>query len=137
MSANSVPRVSAVELQAQRERTASLRLNLVLGCAITVAAALALGTPAASVVSDAELANLLRGMAAIKALIVIGTFCLLHWRFGRSLSPRLAGAYLTGVWLIAGASAMIWQLAQIAPAAFAFHLGAFVLLATAWRDRSY
>lgn len=129
-------RRNALAAESQRVRCAQLRLYLALGSALTIAAAALLGSPLASVAADPDLARLLRGMALIKALIVTIALLLLRWRFGQPLSSRLAAAYLAGVWLMAGASMMIWQLAEIPTAAFSFHLGAFVLLATAWRDRA-
>ncbi|WP_273452504.1 hypothetical protein [Nevskia ramosa] len=137
-SSNAAANALANELAAQRQRarSASLRFNLLLGCATAVAMAVWLGVPVPTIADDPELARLLRGMAAIKAAIVVVTVAVLHWRFGRALSARLASLYLVGAWLISGASMMIWQLAQIPTAAFSFHLGAFVLLATAWRDRA-
>ncbi|MDP3293549.1 MAG: hypothetical protein Q8M37_02275 [Nevskia sp.] len=137
-SSNNAASTRANELAAQRQRarSASLRFNLLLGCAATAAMAVWLGTPTPAVAADPELSQILRDMAAIKAAVVLVTVVALNWRFGRELSPRLASLYLLGAWLLAGASMMIWQLAQIPTAAFAFHLGAFVLLATAWRDRT-
>lgn len=137
-SSNTAATTQANELAAQRQRarSASLRFNLLLGCAAAAAMAVWLGAPTTAVAADPELAHLLRRMAAIKAAVVLITVAGLHWRFGRELSPRLANLYLLGTWLLAGASMMIWQLAQIPTAAFAFHLGAFVLLATAWRDHA-
>lgn len=120
----------------QRARSTQLRLYLVLGSVLTIAAAALLGSPLASVAADPDLARLLRGMALVKAVIVVIALILLRWRFGQPLSSQLAGAYLAGAWLMAGASMMIWQLAEIPTAAFSFHLGAFVLLAAAWRDRA-
>lgn len=125
-----------LEDRLQRARSAQLRRYLTGGCALSVAAALWLGNPDLAIAADADLVRLLRGMALIKAVIVLGALALLSWRFGLRLSARLAGLYLVGAWLIAGASTMIWQLAQIPTAAFSFHLGAFLLLAAAWRDRS-
>ena len=125
-------------LQAQRAARASspalLRLLLIAGGLAAVAAVAWLGQPAAQLRADPELAHLLRGMAALKAAIVLAAFGVLHWRFGRPIAQRTALAYLGAAWLMAGASMLVWQLTLIPVAAVAFHVGEFTLLLAAWRD---
>ncbi len=116
-------------------RPALLRTLLLAGCMASMAIALWLGPPPASVQADPELARLLRGMALIKGGIVLAAVCALMWRFGRPAPQRLAAAYLAGTWLAAGASMLIWQLTLIPWAALAFHAGELTLLVAAWRDR--
>ncbi|MBC8059002.1 MAG: hypothetical protein H7Y61_20735 [Rhizobiales bacterium] len=113
---------------------AALRTLLLAGCIASVAAAAWVGEPAASVRADPELAFLLRGMAGIKAAIVLAAVGVLFWRFGHAVSKRSAGAYLVGAWLLAGATALVWQLSFVPFAALAFHAGEFTLLFVAWRD---
>ncbi len=113
---------------------AARRAILLIGCFASVAAAAWLGEPAAMVRADPELAYLLRGMAAIKAAIVLAAVGVLLWRLGRPLPQRIAAAYAVGAWLIAGSSMLIWQLSLIPLAAVAFHVGEFTLLFAAWRD---
>jgi hypothetical protein len=115
---------------------ARLRVALVLGCGVAVALAFWIGTPAPYLESDIELARLLRGMAVIKAFIVLAGVGLLLWRFGRPVSRHMAGVYLAGAWLAAGASMLIWQLTLIPLAALTFHAGELALLVAAWRDRN-
>lgn len=111
-----------------------LRAALLLGCLAAVTLAAWVGNPAAHLQSDLELAQLLRGMAIIKAGIVIAAAGLLLWRFRRPVPVLLAWVYLLGGWLIAGASMMIWQLTLIPLAALAFHVGELAMLVAAWRD---
>jgi hypothetical protein len=73
-------------------------------------------------------------MALIKAGMVCAALGVLVWRFGRPLAPRAALAFLVGSWLIAGATAMIWQLSHIGAAAVAFHAGEIGMLVVAWRE---
>jgi hypothetical protein len=115
-----------------------LRLGGMLlgGCLVAVLAAAAVGRPEPLLQADPELARLLRGMALIKAAIVVASLAALLWRFGRPLSNGLAGAYLAGAWAAAGASMMIWQLGFIPSAAVLFHLGELTLLVAAWRDHA-
>lgn len=84
--------------------------------------------------AEPELALLLRGMAAIKTLIVAALVAAIAWRSRWPLSPPLAAGYLAGAWSMAFTTAMIWQLAAIAPAAVFFHLAEFAVLLLAWRD---
>jgi hypothetical protein len=114
---------------------AALRALLCAGCLAAVAAAAWLGQPAATLQADPELARLLRGMALIKAALVLAAVALLLWRFGRPLRRPAAIAYLAGAWLAAGASMLVWQLSFIPLAAPVFHAGELTLLVTAWRER--
>jgi hypothetical protein len=93
-----------------------------------------MGDPAELQAADPELAWLLRGMAAIKAVLVAGALCALWWRFRWEIPGGLATGYLAGAWLITGATVMIWQLTAIGAAAVAFHMGEITLLLLAWRD---
>lgn len=115
-------------------KPALLRAALLLGCIASVALAASLGRPEHLLASDLELARLLRGMAIIKSAIVLAGIALLLWRFGRPLSARMAGVYLAGAWLSAGASMLVWQLTLIPLAAGLFHMGELSLLMAAWRD---
>jgi hypothetical protein len=115
-------------------RPALPRLLLIAGCVLAVAMAAWLGQPQASAGTDPDLLRLLRGMAMIKGFLVLAAVGVLLWRFGHPLSPGMAGAYLVGAWLAAGASMMIWQLTLIPLAALVFHVGEITMLVTAWRD---
>lgn len=117
-------------------RTA-LRVLLLAGCLVSVAAAASLGEPAALLQADAELGRLLRGMALIKAVIALAAVGLLLWRLGQPLSRPMAIAYLVGAWLVAGATMLVWQLSFVPLAALTFHVGEFTLLIAAWRDRHH
>ena len=83
---------------------------------------------------EAELALLLRGMAAIKTLLVVGLVAAIAWRSRWPMSPTLIAGYLAGAWSMAFATAMIWQLSAIAAAAVFFHVAEFAVLLMAWRD---
>lgn len=115
-------------------RASALRVTLMAGTVIAVMLAAALAQPSASLLADAELAFLMRGMAAIKAALVLLALALVGWRLGRPTAPALAAIYLLGVWLMAGATMLVWQLSMIAGSALAFHVGEIALLLVAWRD---
>lgn len=110
------------------------RSGLVAGCALAVLAGLALGDPTPRMAADPEVALLLRGMAAIKAVLLLGALALLAWRLGRPLPRWMAAVYVGGACVMAFATALIWQLTALPLAAVAFHAAEITLLVTAWRD---
>jgi hypothetical protein len=107
---------------------------LVAGCALAAAAGLSLGDAAAMFERDAELGTLLRGMALIKAALVIAAAALIVWRLRQPVSTAVAFAYLAGAWAMSFATGLIWQLSMIPAAALLFHAGEIGLLLLAWRD---
>jgi hypothetical protein len=110
------------------------RALLVAGCAVAALAGLALGDPAPRIAADPELATLLRGMAGIKVLLLLGALALLAWRFGKPVAPAFVAIYATGLAVMAFATALIWQLTALPLAAAAFHVAEIALLVAAWRD---
>ena len=104
------------------------------GCLASAGLAAWVGDPSTFLRADAELGYLLRGMAAIKATLVLAACAVLWWRFGHNLSQRIAAAYLAGTCLVAGATALIWQLSFVPLAAVLFHTGTLALLLAAWAD---
>jgi hypothetical protein len=120
--------VPATDATASRRRAA-----LFIGFATAAVAGFALGDPAPRVATDPELATLLRGMAAIKALLLLGALALLAC-FGRPMAPRFAAIYVGGAAVMAFATALIWQLTALPFAATAFHVAEITLLIAAWRD---
>lgn len=113
--------------------------------AIVFRAALVLGSLAAAVVAwlatvglaqptDAELATLLRGMAAIKGLLGIAAAALVWWRLGQPVSVRVAVAYIACIGLLFAGTMLIWQLAFLSVASGLFHVGAFVGVVIAFRE---
>jgi len=113
---------------------ARLHLMLLLGSAMLLVAPLAMFEPAAHWADDAELFTLLRGMACIKGMLALLAFIAVWWRFGQPLTARLAKTYIVGVWALALASGLIWQLTFIVAASGLFHLATIALLVAAWRD---
>ncbi len=83
---------------------------------------------------DPELALLIRGMAGIKALIVVALLAALSWRTRWHLSRPLWAAYAMGAWGMAFATLLIWQAAFIGAAAVFFHVAELAVLVLAWRD---
>lgn len=111
------------------------RALLVIGTALLLAAPLALLQPAAHWAGDPELFRLLRGMAGIKAALAVLAFAVVWWRLGRAaVTFRSAATYVGGVWALALACGLIWQLTAIPAASLLFHAAVVTLLVTAWRD---
>jgi hypothetical protein len=130
--------VRARATDALRVRSRRLRLALVAGCLAATLLPPLLGADLAPArLAEPALEVLIRGMAAIKLLLVAGAVAVLWWRFGRPVSAPMAGAYLAGACLAAIAPPLIWQLKLLWPAAILFHAGELALLLTAWRDRAH
>jgi hypothetical protein len=128
------PQHTPVAAPARPHAPARQRAALFGAVALAVLAGLVLGDPAPRLAADPELAFLLRGMAGIKALLLLGALSLLAWRFARPLPARLAAVYIGGAAVMAGATALIWQLTALPLAAVAFHVAEIAVLVAAWRD---
>jgi hypothetical protein len=115
-------------------RLLAMRVVLAGGCAAAVAGGLFLGDPAVALAADPDLARLLRGMAALKGLIVAPAVAVVWWRLGHPLSVRLAAVYVGGAWMMAFASALIWQLTSLGLAALVFHGAGLAMLVAAFGD---
>jgi hypothetical protein len=126
---------SRVAITRAPSRSAAWSTLLVAGTAIALGGALAIAVPHPHRLVDPELARLLRGMAALKGLLVLGALAALVWRFSHPLPRGLAIAYLLGLWCMAAATGFVWQLAVVPAAAIVFHGGEIALLVTAFRDR--
>ncbi len=115
-------------------RTVRLRTALLIGSVAMVVAAGWYGQPDLLLQADPQLALMLRGMALIKATMVLVALALLAWRFMHPIGRLQAAVYIGGAWLAAGGCMLIWQLTHIPAAAVAFHVGEFAFLLMAWRD---
>ncbi|MBC8089521.1 MAG: hypothetical protein H7Z40_19830 [Phycisphaerae bacterium] len=109
------------------------RRLVAVGCVASVAMPL-VWAGAATPAIDADLARLLRTMAALKGLIALVSIGVVWWRFSLPVLPKFAVAYLVGAWLMAGCSVVMWQLTHLLAGAAAFHAGLALGLLTAWRD---
>uniref|UniRef100_Q07TI6 Uncharacterized protein n=1 Tax=Rhodopseudomonas palustris (strain BisA53) TaxID=316055 RepID=Q07TI6_RHOP5 len=84
---------------------------------------------------DAELAMLLRFMAAVKATIALAVLGVTVWRLGHPAPTAVALLYLAAVALMAAAPGVIWQLAYVGIGAGLFHAGLLLFLAALVADR--
>lgn len=110
------------------------RALLLAGVAVAALAGWVLGDPAPRLAADPELATLLRGMAGIKALLLLGAVALLAWRLGKPVAAPFVAIYLGGAAAMAFATALIWQLTALPLAAVVFHAAEIGVLVAAWRD---
>jgi hypothetical protein len=111
---------------------------LVLVGAAVAAGWLAAGLNAAQpslLEGDAELATLLRFMAAVKAVIALAVLGVTAWRLGHPATPAIALLYLASVSLMAAAPGVIWQLAHVGVGAGLFHAGLLLFLGALVADR--
>lgn len=115
---------------------AMVRAVLFVVCVAAALAGLAVGRPDGLLQSDPELARLLRGMALIKAGILVAALGLLSWRFHWRTSRRLVVVYNGAAEAMSFAAGLIWQLTSILVAAGLFHLGLVVLLVAMLRDNT-
>ena len=81
-----------------------------------------------------QLALLMRFMAGVKALMVVGALRLTHWRLLRPIGAPLATGYVAGIALMALAPGLIWSMDHIVAGAACFHAGLLLYLVLAWRD---
>lgn len=124
-------------LAAQLSIAGRLRLALFAGAGVFATAAAMAGSPEAMQAADPELAFLLRGMALLKAAMVLAALGILSWRFSATFTPPIAAGYLASVWTGAAAAMLIWQLSYLVVASVMFHAATLILLFLAWRDQRY
>lgn len=110
------------------------RAGLIAATALSIGWAVWVGHPAAYLEADPALAHLLRGMALIKSVLVLGAAAAVLWRYGWPISAPSAVAYAAGTCILAAATMLIWQLTWIPPAALAFHGALIWMLWMGWRE---
>jgi hypothetical protein len=128
-----LPRVPGAAPRQER-RSRQSRIQLLFVSLVLTATIVALLEPAPQWGRDVELAQLLRGMGAIKALLTLGALAAIWWRLGRPVSRPQASAYLVGGWSLVLANALIWELTAIGAASALYHMATLGLLVLAWRD---
>jgi len=116
------------------QRPMRRRVMLILGSSALLIAPLLMFEPAAHWADEADLFILLRGMACIKGLLAVIAFTTVWWRLRQTPTSRLAQTYIGGVWAMALATGLIWQLTFIVAASALFHCATIALLIAAWRD---
>jgi hypothetical protein len=111
------------------------RTGVIAACALAIGLAASMGHPSTYMQADPALAHLLRAMALIKGLIVVGALAAALWRYGWPITAPVGLGYAAGVAMLAGSTTMVWELTLIPLAALMFH-GALVGIAClGWRDR--
>ena len=99
------------------------RRRIVLALAVLAAVTLAalLGEPRPSILADADLTFLLRGMALIKAAIAAAVMALIYWQAGQVTSQGRFIAYVVATAVLAGTAVLVWQLAVLQATSIVFH----------------
>jgi hypothetical protein len=92
-----------------------------------------LGVPVRTV-DDADLARLLRAMAAIKALMATGVVAGLWWRLGGAISGSWFLAYAAAAASMAAGVALVWNLSHLGAGALLLHGGLLASIVLLWRD---
>jgi len=119
-----------------REREGQIagwRFALWTGLLVAVAASMLVaadGAPAA----DADYVRLMRGMAAVKGLMLLPALWAVDWRLRQAVRPPLAAGYAGAVWAMAAAPALIWGLQHVAAASVLFHVGMIAVVTIAVVD---
>jgi hypothetical protein len=85
-------------------------------------------------VDDADLARLLRAMAAIKALMAAGVVAGVWWRLGGSVTWSWFLAYAAAAGSMAAGVALVWSLAHLGAGALLLHGGLLASIVLLWRD---
>jgi hypothetical protein len=109
------------------------RAILLAAVFISLAAAVLAGGGAAA--GDAELALLLRFMAAVKALVAAGAIAAVFWRLATPAPPPLLAAYVASSAAMAAGPALVWTLAHVAIGALLLHGGLLATIIMLWRDQ--
>jgi hypothetical protein len=116
-----------------------LAQGLILAAAAIGAVGGALATDGATAAAAAAhagpgLTRLLRGMAAIKALMALGAGGAVLWRLGAPADPWRLAAYALACAAMAAGPGLIWAIAPVAAGATALHAGLALCLILLWRD---
>ncbi len=103
--------------------TAAGRRRVALALTVLAAMALAawLGEPRPSILADADLTFLLRGMALIKAAIAAAVMALVYWQAGHFTSRGRFVAYVIATAVLAATAVLVWQLAVLQATSIVFH----------------
>jgi len=113
------------------------RGGLIAACALSISVAAWAGHPAGYLQADPALAHLLRAMALIKGLIVLGALGAALWRYGWPIAAPVALGHAACIAMLAGSATMIWQLTLIPLAALMFHGALLGMLYLGWREGSW
>jgi len=130
----SIPETTRARTRAARLAGLGWRGRLLLAVAFGAAVGLSVGDPRARLTADPELAQLLRGMALVKALLIAVGLRVLWWRFGLAVEPVRARAYVACLAFMAFAAGLAWQLSYLPILTLAFHGALLSLGVLAWRD---
>jgi hypothetical protein len=83
-----------------------------------------------------DLTRLLRGMAAIKAAIILPAIATIVWRLGTPATSALFAAYTASAAAMTLSIGLIWHMAHVGPGALLMHAGLIGTLVLLFRDKA-
>lgn len=113
------------------------RALLLVATALVSAAVLAAHDGTAKAAVEADLARVLRFMAALKLAFAVGALGLSWWRLARPAEGWRGTAYVAGPPLALGGALLMLSLAHPGLAAVGVHAGLLAVLAAALTDRTF
>ncbi len=90
----------------------------------------------AAALAGEDLTRLLRGMAAIKAAIILPAVAAMLWRLGAPISPAGLTAYTAATAAMTLSIGLIWHMAHVGPGALLMHAGLIGTLVLLFRDEA-
>jgi hypothetical protein len=122
--------------QSVTHQKARLALGLLIVAAIFAAYVATSPELAAAAVAQAgpDLTRLMRGMAAIKALMAVAAGAAVMWRLGAPVTWRWFAAYALACTAMAAGPVVIWQMQYLRLGALLLHGGLFTTVVLLWRD---
>jgi hypothetical protein len=110
------------------------RLGFLAACAFAASAVVVFAGSNAGESADPGLANLLKGMAIIKTVILCCGGAAIWWRLGSPISAGLAAGYIFSAAIATAGAALVWSMTGLALAPFFFDGGLLAFLVLALRD---
>lgn len=90
----------------------------------------------AAALAGEDLTRLLRGMAVIKAAILLPAIAAILWRLGAPASSALFAAYIASAAVMTLSIGLIWHMAHVGPGALLMHAGLIGTLVLLFRDKA-
>ena len=111
-------------------------LVLLIGAAVTGSAFATGAADAAQAVAEAgaDLARLLRVMAALKVGLAVGATAVVLWRLGSAVTLPWFAAYAVACAAMGAGPALIWSMVHVGTGALLLHGGLTAVVLLLWRD---
>jgi len=115
---------------------ARLRLSVIISAALIAGYLVTSPDVASHAAAQAgpELTRLMRGMAAIKALMALAAGAAIFWRLGAPATRPWFAAYSLVAAAMAAGPGLIWNMEYLRTGALLLHGGLFLAVVLLWRD---